>query len=297
VSIGAPPFGYEAGGSWLHRLSAVPKVAWLIACLGFCVVTLHPIPLLVLLVAALGLAVDVGVGGAEWRALRVLGPLAGSIIVLQVAAPSTCHGGCTVLASVGPVTVTGEALARGIGFVLRLLAMASVAVLLLATTRPADLFGALRRLHVPHTAAFVLAMTMDLVPLLALELGVVLDARRARGLRATGVGAIAPAVVPVFVAAFERMGRLAISMESRGYGAGVARTSYRTVPFGSRDRALAMAGAVAGVAGVAAGVVWWGPASVQAATMPGWAALAIVGASAAAFLAVVAGALYGLVRP
>ncbi|HEY4753075.1 MAG TPA: energy-coupling factor transporter transmembrane component T, partial [Candidatus Limnocylindrales bacterium] len=159
-----------------------------------------------------------------------------------------------------------------------------------------DLFAALRRLHVPHPVALMLATTMQLVPLLQRELGTVLDAQRARGMRARGFRAVVPALLPVFVAGFERVNRLAISMEARGYGAGVARTSYRTEAFGTADRLLAWAGAIAGVLGVIAGLTVWGASSVLPLVVPGWVALALVGSATAAFAALLGGALVAIAR-
>jgi energy-coupling factor transport system permease protein len=277
-------------------MSAVPKVVWLLASLAFCLATLHPVPLLLLLAAASALAVWAGVGAPMWRATRILGPLAGSIIVLQVAAPASCPGGCTPLASVGPITITAEALARGLALVARLLAMASVAVVVLVTTRPADLFGALRRFRVPHPVALALATTMELVPLLGRELEIVLDAQRARGLRTAGLRAVVPTLVAVFVAAFERVGRLAIAMEARGYGARISRTSYLTTGFGTGDRMLAWGGAVAGLVGVVLGLTAWGASSVPALVVPAWVALAVVGLAAASFLVLIGSSLAALLR-
>ncbi len=296
MTVTASPFAYAHGSSWLHRRSAVAKVAWLAAALAFALATLHPVPLLLVFAGGVALAVSAGVGGRMWRAMRLLGPLAASIVVLQAAAPGVCGVGCTEVARVGTVTITAEALGRGVAYVSRLLAIESAGVVLLVTTRPADLFGALRRLRVPHPVALLLATTMELVPLLQRELAVVLDAQRARGMRASGARALVPALLPVFVSAFERVGRLAISMEARGYGASAARTSYRTDAFSRSDRALAWAGVVAGVAGVATGTILWGPASVPALVVPAWAALVIVGAAGLAFAGLVAATLVAVAR-
>jgi energy-coupling factor transport system permease protein len=296
VSLTSSPFAFAPGTSALHRRNAVPKLVFLAAALAFSLATFHPVPLLAVAGAACLLGVWAGVGGQVWRAMRILGPLAASIVVLQVANPAICASGCTVVASAGPFSITAEALARGVSFVSRLLAMESVAVVVLVTTRPADLFGALRRLRVPHPVALMLATTMQLVPLLQRELGTVLDAQRARGMRARGFRAVVPALLPVFVAGFERVNRLAISMEARGYGAGVARTSYRTDSFGRADRVLAWAGGIAGVLGVIAGLTVWGASSVPPLVVPAWVALALVGAAAAAFIAVVAAAVVAIAR-
>lgn len=292
----ALPFAYAPGSSRLHRLGAVPKVLWLAAAIVFCLTSLHPVPLGLVLLAACGLALVAGAGGQLARAIGLLGPIGASIVVLQVAAPAGCGNGCTVLAAIGPLPVTAEALARGIAYVLRLLALASVAVVALATTRPADLFGALQRLRVPHAAALVLSTATGLVPLLARELDVVLDARRARGLSDRGLRALGGALLPVFVAAYERTGRLAVSMEARGYGAGIRRTSYRTGELGPGERILSVLGAVAILVGAVAGLALWGPGSVQPLAVPAWLAIGLVAAAALGFAALLAGALASLWR-
>lgn len=296
MTLPAAPFGYVPGASPLHRLGAVPKVVWLAAALAFSLAAFHPVPLLVVAAGACGLGVWAGIGGPLWRAMRILAPLAASIVVLQVAAPGACPSGCTPVASVGPAVITAEALARGVSFVSRLLAMEAVAVVMLVTTRPTDLFAALRQLRLPHPVALMLATTMQLVPLLQRELAIVLDAQRARGLRASGVRAVVPALLPVVVAGFERVGRLAISMEARGYGASAPRTSYRTDTLSTSDRRLAWAGGVAGVLGVVAGLTVWGASSVPPLVVPAWLAVVLVGAAAASFAAVILGALLSMVR-
>lgn len=296
MSVSASPFAYAPGSSWLHRRSAMPKLVWLAAALAFSLVTFNPLPLAGVTAGAAALGVGAGVGRQVWRAMRVLGPLAASIVVLQVAAPSACASGCAEVARVGGVVITGEALARGVSYVSRLLAMETVAVVMLVTTRPGDLFGALRQLRFPHPVALMLATTMQLVPVLQRELGIVLDAQRARGLRATGIRALVPALLPVFVGAFERTGRLAISMEARGYGAAGSRTSYRTDAYGPVDRALAWAGVAAGVAGSVVGAVAWGASSVAPLILPAWAAVAIVVIAGGAFVALVVAALVAIAK-
>jgi energy-coupling factor transport system permease protein len=290
------PFTYVPGTSWLHRRSPVPKLAWLAAAVAFAFATYHPLPLLVVAAAGLALAAAAGAGRPALRAMAVLGPLAASIVVIQALAPAACQGDCTEIARIGPVTISAEGLSRGISLVARLLAMETVAVAVLVTTHPSDLFGGLRRIRVPWTVAFMLAMTMRLVPLLQRELGLVLDAQRARGLRASGFRAVVPALLPVFVAGFEHVGQLAIGMEARGFGAGIVRTSWREVAFGPVDRVLAVAGVVAGVLGVAAGLAWWGASSVPVLVLPAPVALAIVGVSSVSFVGLIVVAFARMAR-
>ena len=61
--------------------------------------------------------------------------------------------------------------------------------------------------------------------------------------------------MPVFASTVERVQQLAISLESRGFGATGPRTSYRRVGFTALDAAIAVAGLLAGAAGIVASLV------------------------------------------
>jgi energy-coupling factor transport system permease protein len=294
---GAPtPLAYAPGVSRLHRLSPVPKLAWLVAAVAFAFATYHPAPLLAVAAAGLVLAVGAGAARPALRAVAVFGPLAASIVVLQAIAPASCGGACTVAARIGPLAVTDQGLTHGIELVARILAMETVAVAVLVTTHPSDLFGALRRLRVPYAVAFMLSLTMSLVPVMGRELGLVLAAQRARGLRAAGFAAVVPAFLPAFVATFERVQQLAMSMEARGFGATAARTSWRRVRLTRSDGVLAVAGVAAGIAGVAAGIAWWGVDRTPVLYLPAPVAVAIVAASLVAFVGGLAAALAAMAR-
>ena len=102
---------------------------------------------------------------------------------------------------------------------LRILAMEVAAIVVLQTTHPSDLFAALARLRVPYLLNVMIALTLQLVPVLQREVGTVLAAQRSRGMRGSGFAAVIPAFVPVFAGTVERVQQLAISLESRGFGA------------------------------------------------------------------------------
>ena len=174
-----------------------------------------------------------------------------SILVLQAINPAACDGPCAPAAQLGPVVVSADGVARGLAFVARVGAMAVAAFVVFASTRPSDLFAALARLRVPYAVNLATALTLQLVPLLEREARTIIAAQRARGRRASGPGALVPAIVPMFAMTVERAERLAIAMESRGVGSSGPVTSYRRLELRVRDRALAAAGIVAGVAGVA----------------------------------------------
>jgi energy-coupling factor transport system permease protein len=237
--------------SWLHRLSPIPKLAWLVAAVAFAFVSFAPAPLAAIVVLGLVIALSAGILPGVVRGLLVLAPLAASILALQAINPAACGGACTPAATLGPLTVSTEGVARGLLLVVRILAMEVAALVVFQSTRTADLVAGLARLRVPYTLSFMLALTLELVPLLEREARQVIAAQRARGMAGRGLAALVPAVVPVFAGTVERMERLAIGLESRGFGAAGPKTSYRRVGFTAVDAALAVAGVVAGVAGVA----------------------------------------------
>jgi len=287
--------GTLEGGPWLLRTSPIPKLTWLLAVLCVALVAYHPVPLLAVAAVGVGLAAVSGLGRPVLSGLLVLSPLAASIVVVQSTAPGIC-GACTPAATLGPLTVHQEGLARSLSLISRVLAMEVTAIVVFGSTRPSDLVAALRRLRVPYVLGFMLTMTLELVPIVRREVGLVLSAQRARGMRRAGFGAVLPAFVPVFAATFERTQQLAISLEARGFGTAGPRTSYRRVRFGAVDRVLTLAGAVAGVAGVALGLTTWGADRVPVPAVPESLALGILVVSGVVFVGVVLAGARAIVR-
>jgi energy-coupling factor transport system permease protein len=263
-------------------MSPIAKLAWLAAVTFTAFATYHPVPLLVIMGAGFAAAVSARILRPVLVGLAWIGPLVTSVIVIQGLAPAICGAGCVRLASIGPMAIYAEGVGHGISLVARLLAMEVVAVTVLATTHPADLFAALRRMRLPHEIAFLFAMTLQLAPVVQREVVIVLAAQRARGGRGRGVMAVIPAFVPVFVGVFERMQQLVVSLESRGFGANASRTSYRRVRFSWADAVIALSGLAAGVAGTALGIGWWGPTSWALGSLPPALALGLFAAAVVA---------------
>ena len=278
----AGAMGYVPGASWLHRLSPVPKLAWLASVVVFAFVSFNPAMLVSIAVVGLVLAATAGILVNAVRALAILAPLAAAILLLQSIAPAACGSTCTPVASLGPLTIFEEGVARGLTLVLRILAMEIAAILVLQTTHPSDLFAALARLRVPYLLNVMIALTLQLVPVLQREVRIVLAAQRSRGMPGSGLSAVVPALVPVFAGTVERVGQLAISLESRGFGASGPRTSFRRIGFTSRDAALAIAGVAAGVTGVVATVAL-GSTGSPAVVVPAGLAVVLVAVALVVF--------------
>ena len=275
------------------------KLTWLLAATAFALATYDPIPLLLIAVLALAACVAVGIGGAVGRGVLIFVPVAASMLVIQTVAPAACGPTCTATAMIGPVDLYGAGMLHGLSLAARILVVEVVALGMLVTTHPSDLFAALARLRVPYLFNFMLSMTLQLVPILQREVSIVLAAQRSRGMRSSGFGAILPSFVPVFAGAFERVQQLSISLESRAFGSSPRPTSYRRIEFGPRDAVLVLAGLGAGVAGVAAGLVAWNQHQAVAGTLTLLTPPIVVGLFAIAsmiFIGVVGAGLRSLVR-
>jgi energy-coupling factor transport system permease protein len=142
---------------------------------------------------------------------------------------------------------------------LRLVAIALPGVLVFASTDAVDLADSLvQQLHVPPRFAYGALAALRLLPLLALEWGTIHRARRARGIDAgrSPLGALRlylSAVYALLVAAIRKGTRLALAMDSRGFGSHRPRTMARRQHVQAADWALTSAvGAVVLAANVLA---------------------------------------------
>jgi len=121
---------------------------------------------------------------------------------------------------------------------LRLLCVVGAFFLLFQTTPPEDVAGALVKMGVPYTFAFILTTAMEFVPVIQRKVGNVIDAQRSRGipveLNWRGLRYYPALLVPIMVSSFTLADELAMTMESRGFGR-PGRTFYREYAFGWAD--------------------------------------------------------------
>ncbi|OMH27611.1 cobalt transporter [Tersicoccus phoenicis] len=222
-------------------------------------------------VALVGELVLVPLAGLTLRTLLVRGwPILVAALVSGYGTTVLAPPSGAVLLQAGPFDLTSGALTAGVGIALRGLALAVPGILLLATTDPTDLADALaQRLHLPHRFVLGALAAMRLVGLLVAEWSTLSMARRARGVGAgaRGIGGVlgrlragAGQTVALLVQAIRRAGRLAITMEARGFGSG-RRTWARPSTFHPRDAVVVAGGVLLAVVAVTAAVLagTWNP--------------------------------------
>lgn len=131
-----------------------------------------------------------------------------------------------VLLDVGLWSISEGSLELGLGFMLRGLAIALPAILLMSCTDPTDLADALaQKAKLPHRFVLGSLAAMRLVGLMAEEWRTIGMARRARGVGSQGspiqrLKATLGQSFGLLVQAVRRASRLAVTMEARGFGGG-----------------------------------------------------------------------------
>lgn len=224
----AVPVSLVAGDSVIHRLNPIAKLAWVVVVMIIAFLTRNPIFLLGLAVVGLLLVTVAGIWRPFSRVMLILLPIGTSLIVFQSVAPAFPRP-WTPITTFGPFTIYQEGIYSGLSLLSRAVSMTVFALVMIMTTHPSDLFTSLNRLRVPYVMNFMLAMTLQLIPVLQREIGIVMSAQKSRGMKSTGFGAVLPSFVPVFAGAIERVQQLSISLESRAFGSSGQKTSYRQV--------------------------------------------------------------------
>ncbi len=284
------------GTSWLHRLNPISKLAWVLAVIFFAFASYNPFPLFAIALVGFAMGLSAGIGKPLLRILVVFAPVTASMIVIQTLAPATCSNTCTAAAQLGPFTLYQEGMSHSLSLVSRVFAMEIIALGVLMTTHPSDLFAAFAKLRVPYILNFMVSMTLQLVPVLQREVSIVLSAQKSRGMKSSGFGSIVPSFVPVFAGALERVQQLSISLESRAFGSTGAKTSYRQVRFGPIDAVIAVIGLVAGVIGTVLGFTLWSAQETPSLVLPPVLTAAIFLIAAAMFIGVIAVAIQAIAR-
>lgn len=222
---------YVAGRSWLHRLD--PRVK--LASLTLAGVVLFFWISLPLLVAALVLIHVVLLTAnypwerlaTAWRAIALL------LILIVVVWPIFDHSGRTLF-QVGPLEVTSNGLLRGIANALRIAAINFLFVLWIGTTDARDLVRGFVRLGLPFRWGMALTIALRFIPTFAGTWATISDAQQARGLVLEGwwlrrARQMLPILVAALVSALRASEQLAMTLESRGFGASRHRTVLRDI--------------------------------------------------------------------
>ena len=239
--IAARPIADERATSVLGRVSPLVKLGvafvWLIAMAvvgGFVV----PIVLAAVTLAA-GLVLG-RIGPLDLlRALLPLWTVAAVVILSNIAfGAANTDPTATEIARIGPLRVTAEAVIAALAVGVRVVAIATVGVVVALTTEPTRLVDALvQQAGVSERFGYGALAAYQAIPRFAEDLTTLRQARRLRGLR----GSWHPRIfVGLLVLAIRHGDRVALAMDARGFGSG-PRSHYRVVRWTPLDGVVAAA--------------------------------------------------------
>lgn len=145
------------------------------------------------------------------------------------------------LLAVGPITFTFQSIWSSVGLAARIAGLGLGISLLLWTTDPGDMVAGLTRIGFPFVIGFSFVMALQYIVSFRRLFFQILDAQQSRGLtlpRANPIRAAQtyiPVIVPLIISALRSADSLALALQSRGFGAGVKRTSRRVLCLRARD--------------------------------------------------------------
>jgi energy-coupling factor transport system permease protein len=247
----AIPISMVPGESFLHKINPLPKLVWALGVLVISFATRNPAVLGAVFLIGVLITIASGIFIQYLKVVAILFPISLTLIVMQSIAPAFPRP-WTPIVPLGPFTIWQEGVYSGVSLLLRIMAMTTWALLMVMTSHPSDIFTSLQKVGMPFVGNFILTMTLQLIPILQREFGVVLNAQKSRGMKGTGFAAILPSMVPVFVGAIERVQQLSISLESRAFGSAGNKTSYREVTLALMDYLVLISGVI-----ISALVTYW----------------------------------------
>ena len=157
------------------------------------------------------------------------------MVLIIVLWPLFDRTGTPVLFSIGPLDITEPAVWRGVTSAVRVGCFATVWYILMFTTSQRDLVRALVRLGLRFDYGLALAISFRFIPTFGLTIESIKDAQKARALELDKGSFVrrsknyVSVLVPAIVSALRTADTLALTLQSRAYGAVRHRTYLREI--------------------------------------------------------------------
>lgn len=221
-------FQFRPGRSVFHRLDPLSKLIWLLGvslvAFGAYVAWVQVAVTVTVVATALVLARLSPLEIIRGTALFIVA-CAGFFAVQSVTLP-----GATIAFNVLGVPVHVESLDYALASALRIYAVILSSLVFVRTTDPRDLaISLVTQMRIPYRIAYAFFVALRIVPMIEEEVGIIRAAQavrgvaRERGLRGR-LGELKRYAIPLLVGSLRRAGMMAMSMESRAFGAWPRRT-------------------------------------------------------------------------
>ncbi|MCW2276956.1 energy-coupling factor transporter transmembrane component T family protein [Heliophilum fasciatum] len=220
---------YIPATSPVHKLHALTKLAGALTVLTLSMLMGTPVPLVILQLALLGIAAVANVHQELLGAMKGLLKVAVVLIVLQVLFYSE---GTALVPLFAGLAITDQGILFGVTMALRMLVIVSSFLLFLMTTPTrSTVLSLVEYLKVPYDYAFLFITALRFIPTFIEEVHLIRQAQEARAHDFSGgafsrVRSLFPLALPLVSISLKRAERMAMAMETRGFGL-PGRTHYR----------------------------------------------------------------------
>lgn len=236
---------YYPGKTYFHKLDPRAKIIFMvIVSTAIFMVQQIPVALVVLAVMICLWFVARLPFKLLWGFIKVLLPIIGFLFLVQaVFYPGTIpliKPLIPIGKGYGQVTLDGILFA--VLLALRLMAMIIMLPLVNFTTPIQNFALGMVKMGLPYKLAYTMTTALNLVPILQMETGVIVDAQRLRAMQSFEKGKLAdklkayPALVtPLVIGSMRRAQLMAVAMDSRAFGASKSRTYLEDIILLPRD--------------------------------------------------------------
>ena len=232
---------YSEKDTFLHRLD--PRVKMLaVALISVLAFILSELVYLVLLLGFI-LLLLVLARSSYGKAFFALKFVIRFMVLITLLWPIFDRSGTPVLFSIGPLDITEPAVWRGVTSAVRVGCFATVWYILMFTTSQRDLVRGLVKLGLRFDYGLALAISFRFIPTFGLTVESIKDAQRARALELDKGSIVRRSrnyvsiLVPTIVSALRTADALALTLQSRAYGATSNRTYLREIRMSPSDYA------------------------------------------------------------
>lgn len=246
---------YIQRDSAIHGLNPLTKLFWSVVLMTLSFIFRNPLVLAVLFLSIIWVAHQAKILKEMFPVFKGLLYFAGFFLLFQI---FFIPEGNTIFAVPGTnwFRITDQGLIVSLGLGARLMVIAASFPVLLATTQVKDLVVVLvEKIKIPYTYAFMFITSLRFIPTFMNEMEQIIQAQCSRAHRLdsrnfiTKFLSICPLAIPLMITSVKKAERLAISMETRGFGCG-KRTYLRQIGFKSADLVVCGALGIVAIAGL-----------------------------------------------
>jgi energy-coupling factor transport system permease protein len=232
---------YISRNSFVHRLSPLTKLLWSFLLMTLSCFFKDPLVLGGLFVSIVLVALLAGIIREMFPVFKGLLFIAGIFILFQIFFITDGRVIFTLIPGTAIGRVTDEGLLGCLAMGARMIVIAASFPVLIATTQIKDLVVVLvEKLKIPYPYAFMFITSLRFVPTFMQEMDQIIQAQSSRAHNLDKRNfimkflSICPLAIPLMVTSVKKAERMAISMETRGFGVG-KRTNLHVKEFKSID--------------------------------------------------------------